>query len=1025
MDNREGTWRYPPHIETTVLVAADQLEDATLNIRGGFHRAGFLKYRETRPNYTGPITNSPDIDVPSAFADVDFCSERVSLPVNSDGDVKFEDRSIPLQSYEFDTSVPLAAAMDEAVTVSSTLSRVQETIKLYDEDDDTTKIADVNDRGEVERAVDETPYTGDSNARAAYITLERGQIKFKLEVSIESSTTYDGYARVRIQLLNQGSGTLPRQSYRLHEKAESLFNPFLHFSVDDIEVKFPAQQHADVLKNAINNGDETSRQDREEIEAIYTQTNGTLTRLTQDPSTFVITTYGVFDYLREVPKEAYRIDELTESTDSLRAHLNALNESERAAVSNSDGLLELTHEVLSALPDAFGLEATDTLYAFQWEAIQRRMVILANGEQVTTLLKAPTGAGKTIPFMVNAALTALWKDTRAVLAFPTRLLNEDMSKRVTRFVYALRATLDRSDIDAGVLIGSSDPMYNSLTKPELGEPLAQYDQCPACDTKGSVIAAKPNHRVVGQCTNCSHVIDYVYGPREAISYLPTITVATPDKLWYEATVRGYESQPYGKLPFFGGRFLSCGRCGAAASVMSPYPDQKNVKCPECKHKIPLEEDNYEYSPIGHWVFDEAHGLHGFTGTLLSIFLELPNLLYSKIRGHNYTGGDYLVKPTFETGTATIANEIELLSAVTRTDRSRIEAIPATAEYGDYFKIDTDATRYRVLAILPVGTSNRQSVQRALIATHHAVHEDQAFRDELQAALDAAGRGATVSAYEFLLGYVYKKADGRALRNSISDTSGQRLTSEITPPFLSGNTDSKTMGELFERAQNGELPMLLANLVISLGIDIENLNNMVMLGAPRKMTEQVQTAGRTGRGDTPGHVTMHLLPSNPRDVYLYGNFHRVLGDVEGYYETYPIQPTNAHAAELLMPNLLKAVLAGMSYDDFVLTARRASAALSDTATENQIRYDLLRLLRTDDTPKDLVAEINQTVQNRLRDYEHKWGRIDNTVYLSQWFQDQGNMMYTLRKGSDRHIDIDVEQDTLLSRLDRDYTVTTTN
>jgi superfamily II DNA/RNA helicase len=234
-----------------------------------------------------------------------------------------------------------------------------------------------------------------------------------------------------------------------------------------------------------------------------------------------------------------------------------------------------------------------------------------------------------------------------------------------------------------------------------------------------------------------------------------------------------------------------------------------------------------------------------------------------------------------------------------------------------------------------------------------------------------------------------------------------------------------MAELFERAQNGKLPMLLANLVISLGIDIENLNNMVMLGAPRKMTEQVQTAGRTGRGNAPGHVTMHLLPSNPRDVYLYANFHRVLGDVEGYFETAPIQPTNAHAADLLLPNLLKAVLAGMSYEQFVLTTRRASMALSDAETENQLRYDLLRLLRTDDTPQDLVVEINQTVQRRLKEYEHKWGRIDNTVYLSEWFQREGNMMYTLRKGSDRHIDIDVEQDDLLDRLDRDYTVSATS
>lgn len=1026
-DHQTGTWRYPPHMETSLLVHEDSLTDGYVELSGGFHRAGFLKYYETRRNYTGTITRSPDIDVPSDFATVDVNGTQVNLQVAGDeADRKFEDRSIPLQSFEFTDTIDLAdLARSQSWSSSASLSGQQQSIKLYDEAAGETHRADISDDGVVTEAVDITPYTQNSHARAAYIKLVRKDIAVGLEVELEENTTYSDYVRLRIRFVNEGSGSLANQGYRLHEKGESVFNPFLTLSFADAQVKFPAQQHADALENAISERDETSQQDRDAIEPVYTQTNGTLTESTRESNTYVLTPYGVYDYLREIPVESYRISDLMGEDSAVLERLDVLSDEEIAAIRDAEGLITLTRRVLSVVPQAFGLAEDDRLHQFQWHAIQRRLAILAQGKQNTTVLKAPTGAGKTLAFLVNAALTALWKETRVVLAFPTRLLNEDMSKRVTRFTYALRTALERDDITAGVLVGSSDPMFDSMTDPELGKPLAQYDRCPACGEDGSVVAAKPNHRVIGRCEECGHDIDYVYHPREAISYLPTFTVATPDKLFYEATVRGYESQPYGKLPFFGGTYLPCTACDAVASVMSPHPDQDTVECPECRTDIPLRDSNLQHSPIGHWVFDEVHSLHDLSGTLLSIFLELPDLLASKIQDHDYNTGDYMVTPTFETGTATIANEIELLSAVTRTNPGNIEPIPHSDEYDEYFTIDSDATRYRVLGLLPVATSNRQSVQRALIANHGALHYDDGFRSELATALDDAGRDAGISAYEFLLGYVYKKADGRALQNSIADKSGNRLPTSLSPPFLSGNTSSQEISTLFEQAQRGELPLLLANLVISLGVDIENLNNMIMLGAPRKMTEQVQTAGRTGRGNAPGHVTMHLLPSNPRDVYLYANFHRVMSDVEGYYETYPIQPTNVHAAELMLPNLVKALLAGMSYDEFVLTARRAGTALADDQTYNQLQVDLLRLLRTDDTPQSLVTKIHETIQQYLTDYKHEWSRIDDTVYLSNWFQDHADLMYSLRKGSDQHVDIDIDNPDLLGEIRRDNSTYNTN
>jgi hypothetical protein len=86
--------------------------------------------------------------------------------------------------------------------------------------------------------------------------------------------------------------------------------------------------------------------------------------------------------------------------------------------------------------------------------------------------------------------------------------------------------------------------------------------------------------------------------------------------------------------------------------------------------------------------------------------------------------------------------------------------------------------------------------------------------------------------------------------------------------------------------------------------------MVMLGVPRSFTEYVQTAGRTGRGRAPGHVSVILQPYYPRDVYLYRHFHAVLSDISGYYDVLPVRSTNLYCAEQAFGNVAKAILSAI-------------------------------------------------------------------------------------------------------------------
>lgn len=101
---------------------------------------------------------------------------------------------------------------------------------------------------------------------------------------------------------------------------------------------------------------------------------------------------------------------------------------------------------------------------------------LDNHYDPVTVVRAPTGGGKTIVFFVNAAMSSLCGPERStsILMFPTRLVNDDMFRRLIACVAKLRANLPNEDVTGGILMGTSDPLYKLLLEPQPGEPMYHY-----------------------------------------------------------------------------------------------------------------------------------------------------------------------------------------------------------------------------------------------------------------------------------------------------------------------------------------------------------------------------------------------------------------------------------------------------------------------------------------------------------------------------------------------------------------------
>lgn len=673
----------------------------------------------------------------------------------------------------------------------------------------------------------------------------------------------------------------------------ALIMPHVHVAITGGEADFPPLQYAESKRHFLAIDDDDARRLAASRRLYTVQQSGCIATVAPtDRSQVYLTTFGVFDTPREIPTPGPAIADITAGTQECLAAMDGPSDAVSALLTSR---WETIRAILCAASDAFSITR---LHRFQWDAVQANLEYVATGNhRAVTVVRAPTSAGKTIVFLVNAMISARCgaETGTAVLMFPTRLLNEDMFRRLTAFVRALRTHDATGDVTGGLLMGTSDPLYRVLISPQQGEQISYYGACPACHAPSPLEARHLDGRIAPVCTACGHAVTYMYMPYDVADYLPDLVIATPDKLFYEATVQPHDTRRIGLFGAPVRRCLTCGRaCPSALIKLKPAYERcasyhTSARCTGTTRGPAVMR------PIRYMGFDEVHSLYGTTATFLSMFLATLEALQLVV-GQRTNGIRY------EAATATISNEAELIEALTRRRAAdgEIVAIPAMGTEANYFTIDETSVRHRVVMTMPARMTSRLAFLRAILNAYRHLENG-----DLEARLGALT--PNVTDWRFLLGYLFKKQEGQDIRRAIQDMHRNEFGNTPRVEFLSGEAPKNKISSILAKALSREIDVLLANLVISLGVDIHGLNHMIMLGLPHSFTEFVQTAGRTGRGRASGHVHIVMQPFNPRDVYLYRHFHAVLSDVTGYYDVLPVRGTNLHCADEMFGNVAKAVI----------------------------------------------------------------------------------------------------------------------
>lgn len=532
----------------------------------------------------------------------------------------------------------------------------------------------------------------------------------------------------------------------------------------------------------------------------------------------------------------------------------------------------LRQEMIRAGHDA-PLEATPA----EWRPFQLAFILInldglvnptSDERNLADLLWFPTGGGKTEAYLGLIAFTLVLRRLRAdggesvgggvgvIMRYTLRLLTLQQFERAAGLICALeayRSGLDGADLKAkapfsiGLWVGQGatpndiDKASAALRKRRAGDDVGdngdpiQLLQCPWC---GSPLGADDYYadrradEMLVKCpkTACRfhdalpvHLIDSdVYAAR------PSLVIGTVDKFamlaWNERS----------------GRLFGAG---------GDEPPELIIQ-------------------------DELHLISGPLGTLVGLY----ETAIDKLSTNSETGA----RPKLVASTATIRRATEQVNAVFAREACQFPP-PGVDAADSFFAVDASAAE----------KGTRRYVGLMAPTTSHATLLVRTYAAALQGAADLDAPDEVKDAYWTLLGYFNSlRVLGAAYIQSIDDVRDRIKV--VANRNGSAVRDTRDPGELTSRIKSTDIPralgtlqkpypdpespdIVLATNMISVGVDVDRLGLMAVMGQPQTTAEYIQATSRVGRRH-PGLVFTLFNAQRSRDLSHYEGFttyHRAL------------------------------------------------------------------------------------------------------------------------------------------------------
>ncbi|MEU6283829.1 helicase-related protein [Streptomyces sp. NPDC047028] len=541
--------------------------------------------------------------------------------------------------------------------------------------------------------------------------------------------------------------------------------------------------------------------------------------------------------------------------------------------------------------------------------------------RISDLLWFPTGGGKTEAYLGLIALTSFLRRMRkgedgggvtVLMRYTLRLLTLQQFERAAVLLCAMehmrRRTpeLGHEEFSVGMWVGRSatpntlseavqklDELRANLDKRLATENPVQLHACPWCGTRldaRDYDADEDAKRMYVRCSgkDCDfadglpvHLIDEaVYDAR------PTLVIATVDK---------FASMPW--------------RPATSALFNLDDPDD-GTPPPELI------------------VQDELHLISGPLGTLTGLYETAVDALAD---GPKVIASTATIRRAAEQGRHLFAREVRQFP-------------PAGLDARDsWFAVETpreEKASRRYVGLLAPGTSQSTLLIRTYATLlHRAKHADtkDAVRDAYWSLVGYFNSLRLLSAAELqvhddVVAYLELLAEreGVAVRSTAN-------YSELTSRVDASEIPARLKGIEKRFPDEDAVDVLLATNMIAVGVDVDRLGLMAVMGQPQTTAEYIQASSRVGRAH-PGLVAVMLNASRPRDRSHYESFQHFHSALYREVESTSVTPFSARARERGLHAVIVALARIMIPD-----ARRNEGAGDVESYEHLLRGNIRSVL----------------------------------------------------------------------------------
>ncbi len=593
--------------------------------------------------------------------------------------------------------------------------------------------------------------------------------------------------------------------------------------------------------------------------------------------------------------------------------------------------------------------------------LQRTRSSSSADEPTPTVLWFPTGGGKTEAYLGLVVLHAFWDRLRgkpygvtAFAKFPLRLLSIQQFARVVsvmehaddvRRLAPELAGCQGDPFSVGYYAGESNTMnlldwppspdraarpstLNDALRQIIRDPARLERQllrhmkvfyCPTCTAPGggpgrittTFDEAKPGFRHI--CRDCHRELKLHLTDTEVIRWLPTVVIATIDKLARLAT------EPWGRT-MFGGAKVRCLRHGYLIDRPADAQGRPVDACPILSCGNPLLPVPSNVDPVpGLLIQDELHLLTESLGAFDSHYETMVIDTARRMRERGIGSGPWKIVGS----TATIEGYQQLIRQLyNRGESVRFpERGPIKTE--SFYNVESTETQRLIVGIRSHGMSHVDTVMKTLLEIHRMTcpladlpicRPGTALPASLEG-VSEADRRSMARRYRTVLTYGINRSEvgqvNRSYEGQLNPYMRRLGLSEFDPDRvvdLTGDSGAQNIQDFLDVMQSGRdsgyYQAVTATSIVGHGVDLDSLNMMVFRGMPHSISEYIQAMSRVGRNDgVPALVVNVYNPNRERDSSHFEAHQKYLELRELLLRNIPTTRFSRQALEKTLPGLL--------------------------------------------------------------------------------------------------------------------------